>query len=126
MSDPYQCFEVEISDRVAVVALNRPPVNAQNIQFRNEIVEIFDTLGDRPDVRAIILTGPGRPFPAGADLKEGPDPTKPGASARHNRLVRASFSCVSECPKPVIAAVNGAAIGAGCVLALSCDIILVA
>src|SRR4051812_11595362 len=124
MPDTYQCLEVEISNRVATVALNRPPVNAQNAQFRNEIVEIFDGLSDRSDVRAIILTGRGKTFSAGADLKDRPDRSAPGAYARHNRLVRASFSCVSECSKPVIAAVNGAAIGAGCVLALCCDIIL--
>lgn len=126
MSGDHQCFQVEVSDRVATVSINRPPVNAQNIQFRNEIVEIFDALGDRADVRAIILTGQGKTFSAGADLKERPDKSAAGAYARHNRLVRASFNSVGECGKPVIAAVNGAAIGAGCVLALCCDIILVA
>ena len=124
MSDAYQCFQIDVKDYVATVTIHRPPVNAQNIAFRNEIVSIFDALGDRADVRAIVLTGHGKTFSAGADLKERPDPSQPGAYARHNRLVRASFSCVAECSKPVIAAINGAAIGAGCVLALCCDIIV--
>ena len=125
MSDEYSCFKLEVADHVATLTIARPPVNAQNIQFRSEIIAIFDSLGDRADVRAIVLTGEGKTFSAGADLKERPDASMPGAFARHNRLVRASFDCVAQCSKPVIAAVNGAAIGAGCVLALCCDIIVV-
>jgi enoyl-CoA hydratase/carnithine racemase len=119
------CFRLDIADHVAVVTMARPPVNAQNPAFRREICQVFDVLHDRAEVRAIILTGEGRAFSAGADLKERPDRETPGAYPAHNRLVRASFDCVMECEKPVIAAVNGAAIGAGCVLALCADIILV-
>ncbi|MBR0663819.1 enoyl-CoA hydratase/isomerase family protein [Roseomonas hellenica] len=118
-------FAVEIAEHVAVVTMRRPPVNAQNRRFREEIIRIFDTLHDLPDVRAIILTGEGRAFSAGADLKERPGlANEPGAYPRHNRLVRASFDCVMECGTPVIAAINGPAIGAGCVLALCCDILV--
>jgi acetyltransferase-like isoleucine patch superfamily enzyme len=99
----------------------RPPVNAQNSAFRDEITRIFDTFHEMPEVRAIVLTGEGRNFSAGADLKDRPDVTRPGAFPRHNRLVRAGFDCVMECGKPVIAAVNGAAIGAGCVLGNACE-----
>jgi enoyl-CoA hydratase len=77
-------------------------------------------------VRAIVLTGQGKLFSAGADLKDRPDPKVPGAYPTHSRNVREAFNCVMECRKPVIAAVNGGAIGAGCVLALVCDIIVVA
>jgi enoyl-CoA hydratase len=102
-------------------------VNAQNRRFREEIIAIFDGLNDRPDVRAVILTGDGRTFSAGADLKERPGLSEEvGAYPRHNRLVRESFNAVMECEKPVIAAINGAAIGAGCVLALCCDILIAA
>jgi enoyl-CoA hydratase/carnithine racemase len=119
-------FRVEVADLVATVTIDRPPVNAQNGAFRDEITRIFDALHDSEAVRAIVLTGAGRTFSAGADLKDRPDATRPGAFPRHSRAVRAGFDCVMECGKPVIAAVNGAAIGAGCVLALVCDIILVA
>ncbi|AZO78056.1 MULTISPECIES: enoyl-CoA hydratase/isomerase family protein [unclassified Bosea (in: a-proteobacteria)] len=127
MADAYECFQVSIVDHVATVTLDRAPVNAQNRRFREEIVAIFDRLNDSADVRAIVLTGAGKAFSAGADLKERPGlADEAGAYPRHNRLVCASFDAVMECGKPVIAAVNGAAIGAGCVLALCCDIILVA
>jgi len=120
-------FRVDIADHVAIVTIAAPPVNSQDRRFREECIKIFDVLGADTDVRAIILTGEGKAFSAGADLSERPALlTEPGGYSRHNRLVRASFDCVMECPKPVIAAVNGAAVGAGCVLALVCDIVLVA
>lgn len=125
MAETYECFRVEVADYVATVTLARPPVNAQNRRFREEIIAIFDALSDRTDVRAVVLTGDGKTFSAGADLKERPGLGEEiGAYPRHNRLVRGSFDAVMECEKPVIAAINGAAIGAGCVLALCCDILI--
>ena len=119
----YETVTVDVADFVATVTINRPPVNAQNNRFREEIAEVIDMLGDRSDVRAIVLTGEGKAFSAGADLSERPT-QEPGHYTAHNRRVRASFDCLLECPKPIIAAVNGAAIGAGCVTALCCDIIV--
>jgi enoyl-CoA hydratase len=125
MAETYECFRVEVADHVATVTLARPPVNAQNRRFREEIIAIFDALSDRTDVRAVVLTGDGKTFSAGADLKERPGLSEEiGAYPRHNRTVRESFNAVMECEKPVIAAINGAAIGAGCVLALCCDILI--
>ncbi|MBN8939858.1 MAG: enoyl-CoA hydratase/isomerase family protein [Rhizobiales bacterium] len=125
--DNLQRFGVEIADHIATVTIKAPPVNAQDRLFREEIIRLFDILGDATEVRVIVLTGDGRTFSAGADLRERPAlAEEPGGYGRHNRLVRASFDVVMECTKPVIAAVNGAAIGAGCVLALCCDILLVA
>src|ERR1051325_9374084 len=72
MTETYECFRVEVSDHVATVTLARPPVNAQNRRFREEIITIFDLLSDRTDVRAVVLTGEGKTFSAGADLKERP------------------------------------------------------
>ena len=119
-------LRVEVAEGVATVTIDRPPVNAQNGVFREEITRVFDVLHESEEVRAVVLTGAGKTFSAGADLKDRPDAAKRGAFPRHSRNVRAGFDCVMECGKPVIAAVNGAAIGAGCVLALVCDIILVA
>lgn len=120
-------FKVALRDHVATVQIAAPPVNAQDAVFREEIIRIFDVLGKASDVRAIILSGEGRHFSAGADLSGRSEiASMPGGYAAHNRLVRAAFDVVMDCPTPVIAAVHGAAIGAGAVLALVCDILLVA
>ena len=80
-----------IEDGIAVVTLNRPPVNAQNAEMRAEITEVFDTLSDMDEVAAIVLTGSGKLFSAGADIRERPNlAATPGAYGRHNRLVRIS------------------------------------
>lgn len=122
-----QRFVVTLDGHVATVTMNAPPVNAQDRVFRDELPRVFDVLGDTPEVRAIVLTGEGRAFSAGADLRERPNLAgEPGAYPRHNRLMRGAFDAIMECGKPVIAAVNGPAIGAGCVIALCCDIVLVA
>ena len=114
---------LEIADHVATVTVDRPPVNAQNRALREEGIALFDALGDRDDVRVVILTASGRFFSAGADIKErhgfAPDP---GHHTRHNRMTREYFYAVEDCPKPVIAAVNGPAFGAGFALMLACDV----
>lgn len=118
-------FRLDVADGIATVTFDRPPVNAQNRQTREEIVRVFDTISDRDDVRVAILTASGDLFCAGADIKERVDLVhEPGDYLRHNRLVRESFYAVTDCAKPVIAAVNGPAIGAGFVLMLACDIML--
>jgi enoyl-CoA hydratase len=122
----YETLKLDVADFVATVTLDRPPVNAMNRAMRQEIVRVFDELHDREDVRAVVLTGAGKAFCAGADLKERPNISGPGAYPAHNRLTRATFDSLMECGKPVIAAVNGLGIGAGCVLAFCADIILVA
>src|SRR5215212_8130467 len=110
----------EVADHIAVVTLNRPPVNAVNAAMRHRLIEIFDAITDRDDVRVAVLTGNGKVFCAGADLKDRPDPTSPGAFWQHNRTTRETGNAIKECTKPVIAAVNGAALGAGFGLMASC------
>jgi len=118
-------FRLDVADGIATVTFDRPPVNAQNRRTREELIRVFDTLSDRDDVRVAILTGAGNMFSAGADLKERVDLVhEPGDYVRHNRLVREFFYAVTDCSKPVIAAVNGPAIGAGFVLMLACDIMI--
>lgn len=108
---------------VAVVTLNRPPVNAQNLELREEITRVFDVLSDRDDVACIVLTGAGKTFSAGADIRERPNlADTPGAYGAHNRRVRESYYAVVECSKPIIAAINGPALGAGFGLVMGSDI----
>ena len=118
-------FRLDVADGIATVTFDRPPVNAQNARTREELIRIFDAISDRDDIRVAILTGAGNTFSAGADLKERVDLVhEPGDYLRHNRLVREFFYAVRDCSKPVIAAVNGPALGAGFVLMLACDIML--
>lgn len=80
-------------------------------------------LSDREDVASIVLTGSGNVFSAGADIRERPNLAEsPGAYARHNRLVRECFYALVECSKPIVAALNGPAMGAGFGLVMGSDI----
>jgi enoyl-CoA hydratase len=115
---------LEVRDHVAVATLNRPPVNAVNWAMRDRIIEVMDQATDREDIRVVVLTATGKAFCAGADLKQRPDPNTPGQYWWHNRLTRETGNAIKECAKPVIAAVNGAALGAGFGLMAACDIML--
>jgi enoyl-CoA hydratase len=117
-------IDVHVKDHIATVVMNRPPVNAQNVAFREAIIMAFDEISDRDDVRVAILTGIGNVFSAGADLKDRAGLDSAGEYWRHSRRVREAFNAIQECAKPVIAAVNGPALGAGFVLMASCDIML--
>jgi enoyl-CoA hydratase/carnithine racemase len=121
----YETLRLDVAEGIATVTLDRAPVNAQNRQAREEIIQLFDTLSDRDDVRCVILTSALKVFSAGADVKERVGLVQqPGDYLRHNRLTREYFYAISDCAKPVVAAVNGGAFGAGFVLALACDIVL--
>lgn len=123
--DDLTVFDVEIADFVAVVTLNNAPVNAVNAAVMAECALIFDRLSDMDEVRAVVVTGAGRIFCAGADIKGRADRTpKPGDHWQHSRAAREAFYAIMECKKPVIGAINGPALGAGLGLAASCDILL--
>lgn len=120
----FKHIDVEQQDGVAIVYLNHPPVNAQNAALRTELISAFDAFNDDDEVRCVILTARGNIFSAGADISERPAIKKrgPGAYWGHNRLVREASLSIADCSKPVIAAVNGPAIGAGFGLMAACDI----
>jgi enoyl-CoA hydratase len=112
---------------VAVVTLTRPPVNALGRETREAMLRVFDRLEATAEVRCIVLTARGHVFCAGADIKEKKVFSDgDGDYVRANRLTRDAFFCIVDSSKPVIAAVNGAALGAGFVLAACCDMILAA
>jgi enoyl-CoA hydratase len=117
---------VNVDDHgVALVTLTYPPVNAFGSQLRDQLRDAFDAISDRSDVRVAVLTGEGRIFCAGADLKErGTRTGEPGERWHHSRQSRECFHAIVECQKPVIAALNGPALGAGLAVAASCDIII--
>jgi enoyl-CoA hydratase/carnithine racemase len=115
----------ETSDHIATVTIDNPPVNAMSPQFRDEMMLVFDRISDMDDVRVAILTGAGKVFCAGADIKSraGAEP-QPGDHWQNSRKSRESFHCIVECKKPVICALNGPALGAGLAVAASCDILI--
>lgn len=113
---------VETSGKVASVVLDAPPVNALTVARYLELADTFDELGRRNDVHCAIFTARGsKAFCAGLDLHE--FATWP-AERDHERAAaaRRTFAALRKCALPVIAAVNGPALGAGCVLAACCDI----
>jgi len=115
----------EVKDHIALVTLDRPPVNAMNAQLQRDVMKVFDALGDMPDVRVAVLTGQGKVFCAGADIRARAERSgAPGEGGRHNRRARESFHAIVECAVPVVAAVNGAALGAGLALVASADILI--
>ncbi len=109
-------------EAIAVVRLNRPEVrNALNLAVRELLAEHFRTLGNDEVTRCIILTGGEKVFAAGADIRDMVDRTPIEIMARRTERL---WEPIASCSKPVIAAVNGYALGGGCELAMLADIIV--
>ncbi len=112
---------LEVSDGVGTIRLDRPKMNALNKQVQEEIRAAATEAADRDDVRAVVVWGGERVFAAGADIKEMNDMSYTDMVQRSGGL-QSSFTAVAKIPKPVVAAVNGYALGGGCELALCADV----
>jgi enoyl-CoA hydratase/carnithine racemase len=127
----YEHVKYEVEDAIATVTLNRPDkLNAYIPAMGDEVVDAFATARDDETVRVVILTGAGRAFCAGVDLDflkaqmAAPNPS--GLRLGEEAFVRQWPLDVLEYPKPVIAAINGAAVGVGVTMTLPCDVRLAA
>jgi 2-(1,2-epoxy-1,2-dihydrophenyl)acetyl-CoA isomerase len=123
----YQCLLYDVQDRIATLTLNRPErLNALGDTLREDLHDAVTKSASDPDVGVLVITGAGRGFCSGGDVKSMNEREQSGQAAPvgerlspvRDRVVLA----LRDCPKPVIAAVNGAAAGAGMSLALACDI----
>ena len=107
---------------VSVIRLNRPKVrNALNTELREKIAEIFIKLNDDPQIKVIVLTGGDKVFAAGADINDFLSAKTVDVYLRHSEQY---WDAITNCRKPIIAAVNGYALGGGCELAMHADIIV--
>jgi enoyl-CoA hydratase/carnithine racemase len=122
MSDTTPEFvRLEVADGVATMRLDRPKMNALNVQVQEEIRAAALEASERDDVKAVVVWGGERVFAAGADVKEMADMSYTDMVKRSGGL-QSAFTAVARIPKPVVAAVNGYALGGGCELALCADI----
>jgi enoyl-CoA hydratase/carnithine racemase len=119
-------LKVRIADHVATLTMDSPPVNALTRVLNDELTLALDRISEMDEVRVVVLTGAGKVFCAGADLKGRAEMIKgPGDLLAHSRRTRECFHAIRECAKPVIVAVNGAALGSGLAMVASSDIIIV-
>ncbi|MET7480823.1 enoyl-CoA hydratase-related protein [Streptomyces sp. NPDC005648] len=111
---------LEVSEGVGTIRLDRPPMNALDVATQDRLKELAEEATRRADVRAVIVYGGEKVFAAGADIKEmqNMDHT---AMVLRSRALQESFTAVARIPKPVVAAITGYALGGGCELALCAD-----
>jgi len=116
---------LEVEDGVGTIRLDRPKMNALNVQVQEEIRAAAAEASARSDVKAVVVYGGERVFAAGADIKEMQAMSYTDMVERSAPLT-SSITAVARIPKPVIAAITGYALGGGCELALACDFRVVA
>jgi enoyl-CoA hydratase len=118
-------YEVKTDKSYGLISINRPEVmNALNLEVRKELLKVLDGAEKDDSVRALVITGVGdKAFSAGADIKMFQTMT-PFLAKEYLKITKSASDRIENFPKPVIAAVNGYAIGGGLELAMSCDIII--
>ncbi len=121
MPDTPEFVRLEVEDGVGTIRIDRPKMNALNVQVQEEIRAAAAEATSRDDVRAVVVYGGERVFAAGADVKEMAHMSYPDMVARSGGL-QSAFTAVARIPKPVVAAVTGYALGGGCELALCADV----
>lgn len=113
---------VEVKENVCVVTINRPKaLNALNNQTLNELSEIIDSISVNDEILGVIITGAGKAFVAGADIRQ-MQYYKSEEGRKYAGFAQGVFDKIEGLEKPVIAAVNGYALGGGCEICMSCDI----
>ncbi len=124
MTTPFTFLTLEIADALAIVTVNRPDkLNALNATVIAELDKAFTELAQREQVRAVILTGAGRAFVAGADIAEIADAADgPAGLESLSQVGSRVFTKIERLNKPVIAVINGFALGGGLELALACHV----
>jgi 2-(1,2-epoxy-1,2-dihydrophenyl)acetyl-CoA isomerase len=127
---PYRTVIWEQREGVGRLVLNRPQtLNAWTSELGRELRQVVHDVAPDPSVRAVLLTGAGRGFSSGADLKAGFEPGEDGMPDVRKELrevYHPAIAGIRRLPKPVVACVNGPAVGIGCSLALACDLVLAA
>jgi enoyl-CoA hydratase len=126
MEAEYATIIYEVSGQAAWITLNRPEVlNAQSDELRAEVTQALERAGLDDAVHVVVLTGAGdKAFSAGADISQ--FPSRYPVDVITAKARRRPYETIREMPKPVIAAVNGLALGGGCELVLACDIVIAA
>jgi enoyl-CoA hydratase len=115
-----ELVRLEVGDGVATIRLDRPPMNALNVEVQEAVRAAAQQATDRDDVSAVVVYGGEKVFAAGADVKEMATMPYTGMVDRGAAL-QSSFTAVARIPKPVVAAITGYALGGGCELALCAD-----
>jgi len=117
--------KIQLEGHVATVTMDNPPVNALSRVLNDELTLALDRISELDDIRVVVLTGAGKVFCAGADLKGRAEIIKgPGDLVAHARRTRECFHAIRECAKPVVVAINGAALGSGLAIVASGDILI--